>query len=576
MKKPTINFTSGTNATSEFVNGGSHASKSSTKSVRKQLERIIERTVSQKIDITDGYQNFFNVGMALVNTFGEEGRQHFHALSQFYPGYSYAETDAKYTNLLQSSNGEISAKTLIMIAKDHGINTSNIEESVASRIISFLADNYRFRENIRTSRVEFTSPDDVDGAHWQPITEKAFDTIFTEVISEVKRISRGDLRAIIRSEKVARGYDPLADYFASLGPYSDAMRSAIDDIFNHFILADDEDRDLCRLMFRKWFINMTARWLKGDTETQAILVLVGSQFAGKTYILQHILPPCLRQYSDVVLPNEDFRDKDRKLTLSEKLLLVFDEWAISHKLSNVIKSITSLGQTSIRDSYAQFRENRPCIAAFCMTSNESTPLSTREGNRRYLTMHIKGTLNLNEHPLPYDAAYAEAVHIINSDEDYHFTKDEISLISAHNEQFTEPSPCEEAIRKYYRIPTDREFGVSVGTAEIIESIRMAVPAHDLTPSNIGRAMRHLGFRCYPSGGYSKYYVFELSGSDISKQKSDEGKEIYNQLKASPATIVTDATNIPVTDATNIPVTDATAPFEDDPFEDAPFEDDPLF
>lgn len=533
------------NTLAEFAGGDSasnkkgrarRGSKPSAKSKEKALiEYIVENAVKENIDLTDRYENYFNVGMALVNSFGEEGREYFHALCRMYPEYNRDEVDEKYTNLLQTSNGEITAKTLIKIAKDHGISVFKEDKTVANQVIDYLSENYKFRENVRTSRLEYTMTADEADQEWMLVNDKVFDTIFTQVLQYGIRISTNNLAAIIRSEMVAHAYDPVECYFQGIAPYDDSMRGAIDDIVDHFVFDDNEDVELARLKIRKWFINMVARWRYNDTETQSVLVLVGQQFVGKTYILQKILPPVLSQYCDVVLPNEDFRDKDRKLTLSEKLLLVLDEWTIGKKVSNVIKAVTSLGQTSLRDSYHHFRENRQCIAAFCMTSNEDTPLSMREGRRRYLSIRIKGTVNLKQHPMPYDKAYAEAVHIIESGEDYHFTTDEIRRISEHNEQFTEIMTCEAAICKFYRVPKQTEKGIAIGTADIIEKIRFSVPPSDLTPANIGKAMKQLGFKRYMSGGVAKYYVYEFSGEEINQDRVSGGDEIYNMLRAENGT-----------------------------------------
>jgi len=536
MEKPKITFTEeplseGSSVLKELANSVLAATKKKKKDAvtPKMLKGVIKRIVEQGVDITDNYANYFNVGMAIANTFGEEGREYFHQLCQFYPKYDKADVDAKYDNFLKTSDGSITGATLLMIAKGHGIDTKGLTSSHANEVIDYLLKHHKFRENVRTSRVEFTAtPDDNDNV-WIPMTEKHFTTFFTEIISRNIKVTRGDLHAIIRSEIVSQSFDILEDYFAALPAYNDSMAGAIDEMFDHLILADDEDRELCRMMFRKWFINMVARWLFGDTDTQAMLCLIGVQNAGKTYFMKHILPPVLSQYMDVVLPNEDFRDKDRKLTLSEKLLLVFDEWIISRKMSNIIKSVTSLANTSLRDAFGHFRENRDCISSFSMTSNEEQPLSVREGNRRYCTIHIVGTLDLNKHPLNYEYIYAEALHLIKSGYEYHFTKEEVVRISAHNEKYTEQTACEAAIIRFYRKPEMHETGIMVGTADIIEQIRGCVPPVELTPQNIGSAMKHLGYISKRSNGSARYYVFELTYDDNNKLKNETGRKMKEEI-----------------------------------------------
>ena len=50
----------------------------------------------RQLDITDGYENWLNIAMALANEFGESGRGFFHRASMYNAGYEAAECDKKY------------------------------------------------------------------------------------------------------------------------------------------------------------------------------------------------------------------------------------------------------------------------------------------------------------------------------------------------------------------------------------------------------------------------------------------------------------------------------------------------
>lgn len=61
------------------------------------------------------------MGFALSDEFGEDGRDYFHRLSSFYPGYSYEEANAQYNRCLTSKGHGITIKTLFYLAQKAGV-----------------------------------------------------------------------------------------------------------------------------------------------------------------------------------------------------------------------------------------------------------------------------------------------------------------------------------------------------------------------------------------------------------------------------------------------------------------------
>lgn len=68
----------------------------------QELDKACQAIVGKNVCPT--YQAWFEVGCALANELGEQGRSYYHTLSQGYTGYSQAETDAKYDECLSSGN----------------------------------------------------------------------------------------------------------------------------------------------------------------------------------------------------------------------------------------------------------------------------------------------------------------------------------------------------------------------------------------------------------------------------------------------------------------------------------------
>jgi hypothetical protein len=53
-----------------------------------QVVSIIQQIEEKQIDITTAYSDWRNIGFALADEFGEDGRDLFHRISYFYTDYS--------------------------------------------------------------------------------------------------------------------------------------------------------------------------------------------------------------------------------------------------------------------------------------------------------------------------------------------------------------------------------------------------------------------------------------------------------------------------------------------------------
>ncbi|MFC5409121.1 BT4734/BF3469 family protein [Larkinella bovis] len=90
-------------------------------STRQKVEQVIEKICRQNIDITAYDGRWFRVALALIDEFGEGGREYFHAVSQFHPEYNYAECDRKYSYFLKKARGQVRIGTFFSICREFGI-----------------------------------------------------------------------------------------------------------------------------------------------------------------------------------------------------------------------------------------------------------------------------------------------------------------------------------------------------------------------------------------------------------------------------------------------------------------------
>lgn len=84
-----------------------------------KVARLTQEVVKRGIDLTDGYSNWIEIGMALANL-GETGREFFHAVSSVYPGYDRTKADMKFTNLLRTTR-KVTIATFIHQCEAHGV-----------------------------------------------------------------------------------------------------------------------------------------------------------------------------------------------------------------------------------------------------------------------------------------------------------------------------------------------------------------------------------------------------------------------------------------------------------------------
>lgn len=86
------------------------------------VETIIQRLESTHTDITANYSDWRDIGFGFADEFGEAGRDYFHRVSRYYPGYSQSNCDKQYDNCLKSSGHGVTIKSFFHLAQQAGIS----------------------------------------------------------------------------------------------------------------------------------------------------------------------------------------------------------------------------------------------------------------------------------------------------------------------------------------------------------------------------------------------------------------------------------------------------------------------
>lgn len=98
----------------------------------EEVERIICEIEQRAVDIAPEYKDWVELGFAMIDGFGENGREYYHRISRFHSDYQREETDKQYTRCLQAKGQGITIRSFFHLAGQAGIPLSSAEEQYLS------------------------------------------------------------------------------------------------------------------------------------------------------------------------------------------------------------------------------------------------------------------------------------------------------------------------------------------------------------------------------------------------------------------------------------------------------------
>ena len=96
--------------------------------IEEDVERIVREIELQSVDIAPSYKDWLELGFALVDGLGENGREYYHRICRFYPNYNWSETDKQYTHCLQSKGQGITIRSFFHLANQAGISLAPVNK----------------------------------------------------------------------------------------------------------------------------------------------------------------------------------------------------------------------------------------------------------------------------------------------------------------------------------------------------------------------------------------------------------------------------------------------------------------
>lgn len=380
------------------------------------------------------------------------------------------------------------------------------KQATIYQVESFLSENYEFRHNMLSGKVEMerlselpcepASPDAVTPTLWQPVTVEVLNSIVRHAKKEGiggDKSPRQDIEEFINSD-ATHHYDPIKEFLNTL-PQWDG-RNHVSSLFGRIPGITSEQLAWCAT----WLRSAVAHWLDIDVlhGNECVPVLIGEQGCGKSTFAIRLLPESLRQY---YLDHINFGNKfDSEMALTHNLLVNIDEFAnMGPKQQAKLKQTLSKVKVNARPIFGRCQEDRRRYASFLATTNDERPLCDNTGSRRYLCLRItKGQLIDNISPIDYHQLYAQLVHELLTDKiPYWFTQDQVVRIQQVNAPYQKTDDMESLITQYFRVPNKNEKGEMNTCREIFQTLQShfpTLPETNATKIRIGQTLRILGCR----------------------------------------------------------------------------------
>ena len=385
---------------------------------------------------------------------------------------------------------ELTLRTIVSTVfaeeKPRRIRESETVSRETRRLMKFLTTRYVFRYNTVMGYTEYR-PNNTWGRDWEPCDENVINGMTLEARLENIDATFNEVRRYTQSNMIRRT-DPVLDYFMKVYDVWDGKTDHIG------MLARTVPCDFPEWegWFRKWFLYMVAQWIGRvhDYGNSIVPLLISSQGDGKSTFCRNLLP---RELQWGFMDSLNVEEKRQTLRAMHNFLIInLDEFnQISPKVQEgFLKNVIQLPSVKYKRPYARHVEDFRRMASFIATTNETNVLTDPSGNRRFICVRLTAPIDTNYKP-NYAALYSQAYRmVVNRDEQYWFTPDEVQAIMAHNREFELLPPAIYYFKEYYEVVQDEQKGEWLTTTAIYDRLRK-IAGSGLQANGVVRFGRHL-------------------------------------------------------------------------------------
>lgn len=270
-------------------------------------------------------------------------------------------------------------------------------------------------------------------------------------------------------------------------------------------------KDLRLIYLSRWMLGLFDLHVR-QRMTKIVLILAGSQNAGKTSFAKNILPEASQQYGKVVEFNQN-KMVDAKVNLCSILVACFDEFEAILERSKTLsdfKNLTSSYDILERRPFRRNPEQMFRSSIIMATTNEKSILNDPTGNTRFLTIDVQSFDFKKYNSLDMHKVWRVIYDLYKAGESSVLSDSERTLQAKENINFESEDFVIGLIENIYRID---EAGFITSTDILVELEKNT--KQNISIKRIGQALRKMGIDRVAKKvkgkvlrGYNLKYVYE--------------------------------------------------------------------
>lgn len=288
-------------------------------------------------------------------------------------------------------------------------------------------------------------------------------------------------------------YNPVAEFIDSK-PWDGVSR--LQNLYDTLETPKDFDRNMMRLLVRKWLLSAVAAALQDENLpeaekfwTKGVLILQGEQSKGKTRWVRSLLP---NDKQDLIKDGAtlDPSNKDSVSGVIKYWIVELGELDATFKKSDIekLKGFITQRVDSFRRPYDTIESDYARRTVFFGSVNPERFLVDETGNLRWWTIPI---VNVDaDHGIDMQQLWAEVAVLYRNGEKWWLIPEEDAKLNAINKHHEQLDPIEELIqRKFDWTADDRNQKLSA--TEVMQFIGYMTPTKSQV-TNCGRILTKLG------------------------------------------------------------------------------------